>query len=89
MRSFTEGSFGKAGRQETRDHSAGGKLACHGVLEKDVNFIQKPFMMQDLAAKLREVLDSKDLNRNEADILTVLKSCEQTWSMLLSGLVNK
>jgi two-component system, cell cycle sensor histidine kinase and response regulator CckA len=34
-------------------------IAHHGVLEKGVNFIQKPFSMQDLAAKVREVLDSK------------------------------
>ncbi len=52
-------------------------IAHRGVLEKDVNFIQKPFMMQDLAAKSREVPDSKYLNRNEADILTASWSCEQ------------
>jgi len=45
--------------------------------------------MQDLAAKLREVLDSKYVNRNEADILTAFRSCEQTESKLLPGLVDK
>jgi hypothetical protein len=30
-----------------------------GVLEEGVNFVQKPFSMQSLTAKLREVLDSK------------------------------
>lgn len=32
-------------------------IAHHGVLEEGVHFIQKPFTMQDLAAKVREVLD--------------------------------
>jgi PAS domain S-box-containing protein len=32
-------------------------IAHHGVLEKGVNFIQKPFTMKNLAAKIREVLD--------------------------------
>jgi len=34
-------------------------IAHHGVLEEGVNFIQKPFTVQDLTAKLRDVLDSK------------------------------
>jgi FixJ family two-component response regulator len=34
-------------------------IAPHGVLEEGVHFIQKPFSMQVLAAKVREVLDSK------------------------------
>jgi PAS domain S-box-containing protein len=33
-------------------------IASHGVLDEGVNFIQKPFSMQSLAAKVREVLDS-------------------------------
>nr|WP_319395808.1 PAS domain S-box protein [uncultured Desulfobacter sp.] len=32
-------------------------IAHHGVLDQGVNFIQKPFSKDDLAAKLREVLD--------------------------------
>jgi hypothetical protein len=32
-------------------------IAHHGVLNEGVNFIQKPFSLQDLGAKLREVLD--------------------------------
>ncbi|OGR27852.1 MAG: hypothetical protein A2277_18395 [Desulfobacterales bacterium RIFOXYA12_FULL_46_15] len=32
-------------------------IAHHGVLDKGVQFINKPFSMQDLAFKLREVLD--------------------------------
>ena len=32
-------------------------IAHHGVLEDGVNFLQKPFTIQDLAAKVREVLD--------------------------------
>lgn len=32
-------------------------IAHHGVLEEGVNFIQKPFMIQELAVKVREVLD--------------------------------
>ena len=34
-----------------------GIIAHHGVLEEGVHFIQKPFQMNVLAAKLREVLD--------------------------------
>lgn len=33
-------------------------IALHGVLEEGVHFIQKPFSMDSLAAKLREVLDT-------------------------------
>lgn len=32
-------------------------IAHHGVLEEGVQFIQKPFRINDLAAKLREILD--------------------------------
>lgn len=32
-------------------------IAHHGVLDEGVNFIQKPFSMKDLVAKIREVLD--------------------------------
>jgi len=34
-------------------------IARHGVLDDGVNFIQKPFTMQDLAGKLSEVLGSR------------------------------
>ena len=34
-------------------------IAYHGVLDEGVNFIQKPFSKQQLAAKVREVLDRK------------------------------
>jgi PAS domain S-box-containing protein len=34
-------------------------IARHGVLEKGVHFIQKPFTMEGLAVKVRELLDSK------------------------------
>jgi CheY-like chemotaxis protein len=34
-------------------------IADHGVLEKDVNFIQKPFSREGLGGKVREVLDNK------------------------------
>jgi FixJ family two-component response regulator len=33
-------------------------IAHHGVLDKGVNFIQKPFSGKDLAAKVRQVLAS-------------------------------
>jgi two-component system, cell cycle sensor histidine kinase and response regulator CckA len=36
----------------------GDVLAHHGMLAEGVNFIQKPFSMQDLAAKVREDLDA-------------------------------
>jgi len=32
-------------------------IVRHGVLLKGVSFLQKPFTPQDLAAKIREVLD--------------------------------
>ena len=34
-------------------------IAHHGVLDEGVNFIQKPFSVQGLATKVREVLDGK------------------------------
>jgi CheY-like chemotaxis protein len=34
-------------------------IAHHGVLDEGVHFIQKPFSMPDLAAKVREVFDSE------------------------------
>ena len=34
-------------------------IAHHGVLNEGMHFIQKPFSMESLAAKVREVLDSK------------------------------
>jgi two-component system, cell cycle sensor histidine kinase and response regulator CckA len=33
-------------------------IAHHGVLDPGVHFIQKPFSMETLAAKLRETLDA-------------------------------
>jgi PAS domain S-box-containing protein len=35
-------------------------IAHHGVLDEGVNFIQKPFSKQDLATKIREVLDGEE-----------------------------
>jgi FixJ family two-component response regulator len=32
-------------------------IAHHGVLEKGVHFIQKPFSKADLAVKIRKALD--------------------------------
>ncbi len=32
-------------------------IAHHGILDKDLNFIQKPFNYEDMAYKIREVLD--------------------------------
>jgi len=32
-------------------------IAHHGVLDEGVHFIQKPFSMKELGAKLREVLE--------------------------------
>ena len=37
----------------------GNAIAVQGVLEEDANFIQKPFSKQELAAKVREALDSQ------------------------------
>jgi two-component system cell cycle sensor histidine kinase/response regulator CckA len=34
----------------------------HGVIDGDVAFLQKPFTMRALAAKIREVLDADDVN---------------------------
>jgi len=38
-------------------------IVCHGVLEKGVNYIQKPFTMEGLTRKVREVLD-KDVHKH-------------------------
>ena len=35
-------------------------IAHHGVLDEGVHFIQKPFTMNDLSTKIREVLDSRN-----------------------------
>ncbi len=35
-------------------------LAKHGIAEKGINFIQKPFTIEALSRKIREVLDKKD-----------------------------
>jgi YesN/AraC family two-component response regulator len=35
-------------------------IAYQGVLEEGVHFIQKPFSVKNLAAKVREVLDSSE-----------------------------
>jgi len=45
--------------------------------------------MQELAAKSREVLDSKKVDRIEADILTTSWSGKQTESKLLPVLADK
>jgi two-component system cell cycle sensor histidine kinase/response regulator CckA len=37
---------------------SGDVMAHHGMLDKGVNFIEKPFSMQDLAAKVRQVLEA-------------------------------
>lgn len=34
-------------------------IACRGVLDEGVNFIQKPFSIKDLAGKVRQVLDQQ------------------------------
>ncbi|MEE4243517.1 MAG: PAS domain S-box protein [Desulfopila sp.] len=34
-------------------------IAHHGVLDEGVHFIQKPFAMEELAAKIREILDGQ------------------------------
>lgn len=36
-------------------------IANHGVLDADVNFIPKPFSRQELALKVREALESKEI----------------------------
>jgi len=32
-------------------------IVRHGILEEDANFIQKPFNLDDLGKKVRELLD--------------------------------
>ena len=40
-------------------------IVRHGVLEKGVNYIQKPFTLEGLARKVREVLDlDKDAHKH-------------------------
>jgi two-component system, cell cycle sensor histidine kinase and response regulator CckA len=38
----------------------------HGVIDGDVAFLQKPFTMRALAAKIREVLDADEVNEYSA-----------------------
>ena len=37
-------------------------ISSHGILDKTMSFIQKPFSSKDLAEKLREVLEKKNTN---------------------------
>ena len=39
--------------------SAANVISSHGVLDEGVLFIQKPFLIADLAAKVREALDNE------------------------------
>jgi hypothetical protein len=34
-------------------------IAHHGILDEGVYFIQKPYSLNDLSAKLRDVLDNR------------------------------
>jgi response regulator RpfG family c-di-GMP phosphodiesterase len=34
-------------------------IAHHGILDEGVHFVQKPFSVKDLTAKVREVLDTR------------------------------
>jgi FixJ family two-component response regulator len=34
-------------------------ISHHGVLDAEVNFIQKPFSLHDFVTKVRQVLDAK------------------------------
>jgi len=38
-------------------------IALHGILEDGVHFIQKPFTMKDLAAKVSELIPETKQNR--------------------------
>jgi hypothetical protein len=39
-------------------HYTADVISHHGVLDEGVNFIQKPFSLMNMAAMVREVLDS-------------------------------
>jgi two-component system cell cycle sensor histidine kinase/response regulator CckA len=39
----------------------GDTIAHHGVVDEGTHFIHKPFSKQSLAAKIREVLDSRQI----------------------------
>ncbi len=46
-------------------------IAHHGVLDKGVHFIQKPFRSKDLAAKVRYILDQEQPSTHRGDVLDV------------------
>jgi two-component SAPR family response regulator len=35
-------------------------VVSHGVLDNNLNFIQKPFTLDDVARKVRDLLDARD-----------------------------
>ncbi len=37
-------------------------IVHHGMLEKGIDFIQKPFTLESLARKVREVIDKKAID---------------------------
>jgi hypothetical protein len=36
-------------------------IVRHGVLDRNLNFIQKPFTLDDVARKVRDLLDQKEV----------------------------
>ena len=51
-------------------------IASHGVLDPGVNFIKKPFMRDELGAKIREILQSGGAERDSGDTPEVVVTAE-------------
>ncbi len=53
-------------------------ISHHGVLDKDVHFIQKPFTLKDMAIKVREILDRKPEDYGHISVTLMAERSQNT-----------